>query len=455
MAEEKILAIVRFLNKDKSGVYSRVYNKDYYYYLTDEVAKKVSEEHCYYKPWKNNRTFTIQTAEGNNYSNKPVVIVACKRLSDRKLGYKTIVSVHPVGSIEDESLSAFPPDFSNDWVGWSNCFTSKELADKIIKDMTTTAELPGCALTLDKLASINTGKMAKASDKSDTSQLSIGASTNSSWDEVLSNIQASNNSIWEITTVNEKPVKCVFSDANNYSKNNEVKKENDKMFENIAKDFRFGKAPTTRVKMSIYGPAFFGADGNWKAYDKKTDGWVDTTDMVFDMPIFMMPVAKKNVCVGDFIEHAGNAGIMYVRVIEVNKKYLKAENPAGNEVIEILPSRNVFGFDFYAKLIVPFEMDGFGGADEDNPFGMLPLMMMMDKKDTNSLLPFLMMGKGGGMDDIMSNPMMLYLLMGNNGAENDGLLSALVLGQMMATKTSTCEGHCNCSENTSKEKSKK
>lgn len=423
MAEEKIVAIVRFLNKDKKGVYSQVYNKDYYYYLTDEVAKIVSKEGSYYKACKNNRTFTIRTAEGDDYGNKPVVIVACKIAFGSKVGYKTITAVHPVGSIVDESLTAFPADFSNDWVWLHNYFASS-MEDKVLKDMITTGKISGCVLISDKLsnkADTGTAKMAMASNIANTTQGNTNISTS----------------------------------VNNYLKNDEVKKENNKMFENIVKDFRFGKAPTIRVKMSIYGPAFSGANGSWKAYDKKTDGWIDTTGMVFDMPIFMMPIAKKNIGVGDFIEHAGDTGIMYVRVIEVNKKYLKAENPAGNEVIEILPSRNMFGFDFYTKLIVPFEMDGFGGADEDNPFGMLPLMMMMDKKDTNPLLPFLMMGNSAGMDDIMSNPMMLYLLMGNNGAKDDGLLSALMLGQMMATKTSTCEGHCGCSESASKEKSKK
>ena len=45
----------------------------------------------------------------------------------------------------------------------------------------------------------------------------------------------------------------------------------------------------------------------------------------------------------------------------------------------------MFGFDFYTKLVVPFDMGAtFGGASASNPFGMLPMLMMMSDKNKSS-----------------------------------------------------------------------
>lgn len=207
-------------------------------------------------------------------------------------------------------------------------------------------------------------------------------------------------------------------DTSKLAGNNNKKKEDKNMFENMMKDFKFG--PATDVKFSIYGPAFNGGD-KWLA--RHEDEWVDVSDMLIDIPniCYMMPVAKSTIKGGDFILHKGK----WTRVdcVEEVDNYLSVEKINEQEVVQVLPTKNMFGFDYYTKLICP--IDGFEGADgfgatTDNPFGMLPLMMAMKDGKKDNLLPFMLMS--GKMD--MSNPMMLMMLSGDNS--NLGLVMAMM-----------------------------
>lgn len=207
-------------------------------------------------------------------------------------------------------------------------------------------------------------------------------------------------------------------DISKLTGNNNKKKEDKNMFENMMKDFKFG--PATDVKFSIYGPAFNGGD-KWLA--RHEDEWVDVSDMLIDIPniCYMMPVAKSTIKEGDFILHKGK----WTRVdcVEEVDNYLSVEKINEQEVVQVLPTKNVFGFDYYTKLICPIDSfegaDGFG-ATTDNPFGMLPLMMAMKDGKKDNLLPFMLMS--GKMD--MSNPMMLMMLSGDNS--NLGLVMAMM-----------------------------
>ena len=235
--------------------------------------------------------------------------------------------------------------------------------------------------------------------------------------------------------------------------NTEEKKEKT-MFEGMLKNLRFGKA--NNAKMSIYGPALREAitGDTWVAFDKSKEQWIDVpAEAILDIPLFEMPVAKNDIQIGDFIFHAG-IGTGWVRVIDFDDEvnyFIEAENPSNHEIIKILPTRNMFGFDFYTKLIVPFDMGAtFGGASASNPFGMLPMLMMMSDKNKsnsgdNSMLMAMMMmqnGTGTGTMNFTSNPMMLYALMGNKNSDNS-MLMAMLMSQMMQgarTKhTSNCD----------------
>ena len=243
---------------------------------------------------------------------------------------------------------------------------------------------------------------------------------------------------------------------NNYLKPNDLCKINTEekkektMFESMMKNLHFGKADN--AKMSIYGPALREAvsGDTWIAFDKSKEQWIDVPwEAILDIPLLEMPVAKNDIQIGDFIFHAGTG---WVRVIDFDDEmnyFIEAEDPSNHEIIKILPTRNMFGFDFYTKLIVPFDMGAtFGGASASNPFGMLPMLMMMSDKNKsgsgdNSMFMAMMMMQNGGMD-FASNPMMLYALMGDKGGDNS-MLTAMLMSQMM--QGAPTKYTCDCDHN--------
>lgn len=176
-------------------------------------------------------------------------------------------------------------------------------------------------------------------------------------------------------------------------------------------NFEFGKANNTGAGFSMYGLTFSTNDNSCIAY--KDGGWVDVPKEFIikgmsDM-LYMMPVSKKEVRANDYIRHNGR----WVRVVEVTETTIKAEDIYNKTVIEILPTRSPFGFDFYTKLVNMF--DGFGGevkASAENPFGNMWMFMLMGDSKSNfkDMLPFMMMN-GGDFKFDMSNPMMMYFLL--------------------------------------------
>ena len=219
-----------------------------------------------------------------------------------------------------------------------------------------------------------------------------------------------------ITTNTTSPM-GIGLDPSKLAGNNE-KKEAKNMFENIMKDMKFG--PATDTRFSIYGPAFNGGD-RWLA--RHEGEWVDVSDMLIDVGniCYMMPVAKNSIKEGDFILHKGKWARVDCIVEEEN--FISVEKINEQEVVQVLPTKNMFGFDYYTKLICPIESfegaEGFG-ATTDNPFGMLPFVMAMKDGKKDNLLPLMMMS--GKMD--MSNPMMLMMLSGDNS--NLGLMMAMM-----------------------------
>lgn len=254
------------------------------------------------------------------------------------------------------------------------------------------------------------------------------------------------------TTTNTLTTGANYLKLNNLPKINTEEKKEKTMFEGMLKNLRFGKADN--AKMSIYGPALREAitGDTWVAFDKSKEQWIDVPfEAILNIPLFEMPVAKNDIQIGDFIFHAG-IGTGWVRVIDFDDEvnyFIEAEDPSNHEIIKILPTRNMFGFDFYTKLIVPFDMGAtFGGASASNPFGMLPMLMMMSDKNKsssndNSMLMAMMMMQNGTMN-FTSNPMMLYALMGDKGSDNSMLMAMLMSQMMQGTPT---KHTCDCDHN--------
>lgn len=184
-------------------------------------------------------------------------------------------------------------------------------------------------------------------------------------------------------------------------------KEKNSIMATLLKDVNFGKA--SKVKMSIYGPAFTGSDGAQLAWSTKDKKWVDVTGLTFDEEFaFMMPVAKSDVVEGDFILHNN----MWVRVLEISEDgKVTVEKPFEKEVAVVLPTTNMFGFNYYTKLVY-FGLDTFSAtATKDNPFGnLLPFLLMKNGLDDDALPLIMMMNQNEKHLDF-KNPMMMYFLM--------------------------------------------
>ena len=212
--------------------------------------------------------------------------------------------------------------------------------------------------------------------------------------------------------------------------------------ENVSMKFNFDFGPVNSqvARLSIYGMAIKNKVGTYVSYDPKTKDLVDVDVLNFDGAKFLykMPVAIKDIAIGDVIVHQNVP--MFVVAIAINDGYVTAVDPVAGERKDIMLTKSPFGFNFATK-VVNLLGNLNAGATAENPFGNLGLMLMLsDNKDMGDLLPLMMMtGNGGALD--MSNPMMMWALMGNR--TNDPMMLAMAMGAFnKPAHTCNCGGHC-------------
>lgn len=187
--------------------------------------------------------------------------------------------------------------------------------------------------------------------------------------------------------------------------------EENKMFnfENLKEKFQFGEYED--AKMSPYGIAFQNGD-EYFAVNTKTMELIDATGLVFDFNcVYAMPVAVNAVKVGDYIIH--NYSPVLVRAVHEDGT-LKCWHILAHEVVTVLPVKSPFGFNFYTKLVSLVDNMNMTPTN-DNPFGNIwPLLLMNGKKDNKDMMMLMMlMNQQGG----QFNPMMMYMMMGENKSD--------------------------------------
>ena len=221
---------------------------------------------------------------------------------------------------------------------------------------------------------------------------------------------------------------------NNITKN---KKENNTMKFN----FDFGPVNANAVRMSVYGLAVKNKTGTWVSFDVASGNIVDVDVFNFDGAKFLykMPVAVKDVAVGDVVIH--NSAPMFV--LAVGMKTLTVVDVVNGERKDIMLARSPFGFDFVTKVVNFLGNMTGGAATAENPFGnMWMLMAMSGDTSFEDMLPMALMA-GGNFD--MSNPMMMWALMGNR--TNDPMMLAMAMGMFnkpaAPAHSCTCGGHCD------------
>lgn len=206
---------------------------------------------------------------------------------------------------------------------------------------------------------------------------------------------------------------------------NEYNKKKDggkNMFNNLMKNFKFGKMDTNAIKYSFNGIAFQTEDNDYVVYNPDMT-FTNVSEMVMDIPIYVMPVPKSDIKIGDIIIH--NSEFVIVQSIE--SKEIRVARPRTKEIVGIIPEKSVFGFDFYTK-VIDFTKNFSNSATSSNPFGNLPMLMMMDNKDNNNdMLMFMMMMNGGAMD--FSNPMFMYMMMSKSDDKSNLLPLMMLMNQ--------------------------
>ena len=215
---------------------------------------------------------------------------------------------------------------------------------------------------------------------------------------------------------------CYYAKKANENKNDEGEKTKMKGF-----NFDFGPCTNDQVRMSMYGLAIKNASGEWVSYN---DGQVVNVDVLnFDGAkyMFKMPVAVKDIAVGDIVIH--NRVPMFVESVENG---IHVVDIRAGEKKEILPTTNMFGFNFVTKIVSMF--NAFQSSPTpDQPFGnMLPFLMLNGEDgksmDSDTMLMFMMMQNQSGSANVFANPMMLYFLMKDKGG-NDILPLMLMMNQ--------------------------
>ena len=212
----------------------------------------------------------------------------------------------------------------------------------------------------------------------------------------------------------------------NYEKKDNEEKENKMKGFN----FDFGKITNDSIRMSMYGMAVKNASGVWTAYDKNTGDLMDVDVFNFDGSnfLFKVPVAIKDIAVGDVIVHARKP--MFV-VSKTEAGDLIAIDPVAGEKKTIMPIRSPFGFNFATKIISLFDslIPNAEAPSADNPFGSLWMFALLDnKQDIKDILPMMLMMNGTNAGSM--NPMMWMLMMDNDDSTKDNLLPLMMLANM-------------------------
>ncbi len=237
--------------------------------------------------------------------------------------------------------------------------------------------------------------------------------------------------------------------AKNENDNNNIEKENNTMKFN----FDFGPVNPSLVRMSMYGLAVKNKSGTWVSYNANSGEIMDVDVFNFDGAKFLyrMPVAIKDIAVGDIVIH--NGAPMFVVYIPEDDKALTVIDTVNGERKEIMLARSPFGFNFATKVVNFLGGVMNGNATAENPFGnMWMLMAMSGENGTNmdDLLPLMMLsGNTGALD--MTDPaalMFMGMAMNKDSKSNDSILPMLLmLNAQKPAHTCKCGGKC-CEDHT-------
>ncbi len=312
---------------------------------------------------------------------------------DRVFEDKALTS--PFKDIDKGDNKMFGSDNENDYLKY-NDYRSKYINNYSTADDHTTATQYGATTTA---GTIINGDNYYSNTITTASPYSLG----DSW------VAISNE------TLKENDVRKICEEIINKNKEKE-KMDTSKMF-----NFDFGPASGNQFRMSPYGLAVRTAANGWVAFNAVSGELMDVDVINFDLSkmIYKMPVAQSAIAAGDILIHGGKP--VFVRKADTDNGIVNVIDYSTASVMDILPVKSPFGFNFFTKVVCLVDMSGMSAASPDNPFGgLLPFLMMGDGDIDPMMLMFM-----GGNANIMGNPMMMYFLMKDN--DNKNLLPMLMM----------------------------
>lgn len=434
----EIIVSLSFVNASNASEFTKA--KQYKYLVDHNVAKKLIKDiNDYHSVWRTYPLFKIENEGGYNYRGSKVIIHRVDFFTDtaefRKfrssspnlVRLKKIIVVDEkspikcdyfVDNLNERELKIIDSLYQKDTLSTTTKISdSFSLLGNTVSS--STQDLAELSTSLKRAQPNNNNSLAVSSCFTEPNSLNINLDTCKSFTIRFKN----GDSIMTIT-----PDSLNISCENNNNNNNNIERGNN-MFNNVMKDFYCG--PATDVRMSIYGPAFkavsAGGEKIRDIYVAYHDGdYIDVSDAILNIDncAYVMPIAAKSVKKGDFIRNCGT----WLRVISVTDGVIEGESVYSRNILKIRPTKNMFGFNFYSKLMT---FDIMNGISEDNPFGnLLPLILLGDKDcKMNDMLPLMFMNK----DFDMSNPMMMYFLANKNDSNNN-LMTIMMMSQFMKSE---------------------
>lgn len=340
--------------------------------------------------------------------------------SEKFLEYKMKKAKKTVEKNNNISKTRDDLDYIKVYEGWNTEFSCESiLSDEDIQRIT--KELNTTPITVVSNDDCLTGKVASINSNGVlTTTISPATTTLGSQIEAIKDKCAMIDNDYIDDRINK-----VLDEQNTFN-NVDDKKGNNKM---KAFNFDFGPCTNDNIRMSMYGLAVKNANGTWVSYNPESKEIIDVDIFNFDGGKFLykMPVAVKDVKVGDIVIH--NRKAMFV--IDVSDAGMTAIDPQAGEEKKILLTKSPFGFNFATKVVSLFNMTS-DAPTPDAPFGnMLPFLMLSENSgefDMNTMLMLSMMGGQSGMD-FSKNPMMMYFLM-KDSKNADDLLPLMFMGNL-------------------------
>ena len=182
---------------------------------------------------------------------------------------------------------------------------------------------------------------------------------------------------------------------------NRTKKEKEEKTMNTIFNLKCGLITDESVCLTTKGVAARNQSKQYVRYNSESGSIEDVTPFVIKGNfLYSMPVAYKDIKPQDIIVYNNH----YYSVISFNAECASftAIDLDGGEIKTLLAPKSPFGFNYLLKVVSPFSLD----ITEDEPFGNIGLLMLMNNENKNNMLPWLLLTQ----KDTKIDPMMLMFM---------------------------------------------